>query len=132
MRRLVRATILAAVLTFWPERMWGAEEPQPTVAAMLINMEWCLPSDATILDYRPPYENVLVGNQASPFAFEVLKVGNDTPGWKYGPSTSHPDRSDLHIQFALPGNSMSDDERSQYQIFQLLAAGCFAMSAAPS
>lgn len=45
MRRLVRATILAAVLTFWPNRMWGAEAD-----TLMIGVETrrCLNDDAAL------------------------------------------------------------------------------------
>ena len=135
MRRLVRATILAAVLTFWPERMWGAEQQtaaDTVVGSMLINMAWCLPSGA-----NPALPVDTTGDE------EWLRV--EIEGLEFAlmwtdPNASRnfrniPHHSDPRLRIAFPhqferfsGRVLTDDELAMVQVFTLMAVGCFSMS----
>ena len=121
MKRLVRAIFFAAVLTFWPERMWGAEAETSHVGQMLVNMEWCLPSDTKLLAFEYSEQSEYLVAQVGGQDF-VLRF-RDEP-WR-GIGIRHPESPDFQVTF--PTLSQTTD-RNVEQITRLLVTGCFALS----
>ena len=125
MKRLVRAIFFAAVLTFWPERMWSAEAETPPTVAMFQAMEWCLPMTATpgapMLDDGD--EGLLVTLETRDF---MLIWMDPAPELNFR-TVRHPVDQRMRIGFGhrYPGPPNED------RLFMQLAAGCFALSYPP-